>query len=115
MQTNSLQYSDLVIFSIRIEIDSSLVAYWDEGSCGPYGNDHNWEWCDTSKGGPCKKQVSTSKCRSGIAELTSVKGNELAKWSKKNNGIDDIPNFYQDPKTGCKYAYFATYTCTCNP
>jgi len=86
--------------------DSLLPAYWDEGSCGPYGNDHNWEWCDTNMGGPCKKQVNTLQCRSGIAKLTEVKGDELASSIQLN------PNVYQDPKTGCKYAYFATYTCT---
>ena len=84
-----------------------MIAYWEQGSCGPYGNDYNWEWCDTLKGGPCKKQVNTPKCQSGIAELTSVKGNEFAKHPVSNN--------FQDPKSGCKYAYFATYTCTGNP
>ena len=105
MHINSLQYSGLVIFSTPIE-ESLLPAYWDDGSCGPYGNDHNWEWCDTNMGGPCKKQVNTLKCRSGIAKLTEVKGDELASSIQLN------PNVYQDPKTGCRYAYFATYTCT---
>ena len=102
-----MQYLDILLFSIRIEKDPSLIAYWDGGSCGPYGNDHNWEWCDTKNGGPCKKQVSTSKCPSGIATLLSVKGNESAK--------SPFPNNYKDPETGCYYAYFATYTCTGNP
>ena len=94
------------MFCIQIEKDPSLIAYWDAGSCGPYGNDYNWEWCDTLNGGPCKKQVITSKCRSGIAKLISVKGNEFSKRSKKS---------YRDPKTGCYYMYFATYACTGNP
>ena len=90
--------------------DSLLPAYWDDGSCGPYGNDHNWEWCDTNMGGPCKKQVNTLKCRSGIAKLTEVKGDELASSIKISTNQEK--NVYQDPKTGCRYAYFATYTCT---
>ena len=83
-----------------------MVAYWDYGSCGPFENDHNWEWCDTNKGGPCKKQVLLKKCQSGIAKLTSVKGDEFSKGFSK---------IYKDPKTGCGYHYFATYTCTGNP
>ena len=85
--------------------DPSLVAYWDNGNCGSYGDDHNWEWCDTNNGGPCKEQVNTSKCQSGIAKLTSVQGNQFAKGGADN---------YQDPKTNCSYTYFATYTCTGN-
>merc|ERR1712232_222390 len=26
--------------------NSLLAAYWDNGDCGPHGNNHNWEWCD---------------------------------------------------------------------
>ena len=87
-----------------------MIAYWEKGSCGPYENDHNWEWCDTYKGGSCKKQVNTSKCPSGIAKLISVKGNELTKTENKYLAED----IYEDPKTGCQYYYFATYACTGN-
>jgi len=88
---------------IRSLPDPSLIAYWDYGSCGPYGDDYNMGWCDSYNGGPCKKQVNTPKCSSGVAELASVKGNELA---------TQFGNNYQDPKTGCVYAYFATYSCS---
>ena len=91
---------------LRLKGDPSLFAYWDNGNCGSYGNDHNWEWCDTNKGGPCKEQVNTLKCPSGIANLTSVQGDQFAKGGPKDN--------YKDPKTNCYYTYFATYTCTGN-
>ena len=88
----------------------TLHAYWDKGSgdkaCGPDGDDHNSEWCNKPNGGPCKKEVNTPKCPSGIAKLTSVKGNQYATGYADN---------YRDPKTGCYYTYFATYTCTGNP
>ena len=86
--------------------DPPLFAYWDNGDCGSYGDDHNWEWCDTNNGGPCKEQVNTSKCPSGIARLTSVQGDQFAKGATDN---------YQDPNIDCFYTYFATYTCTGNP
>merc|ERR1712232_1067440 len=25
--------------------DHRLAAYWDNGECGPHGDNYNWEWC----------------------------------------------------------------------
>ena len=97
-----------ILVTLTIGGQIALVAYWDIGSCGPYGDDYNWEWCDTRNGGPCKKQVSTSKCKSGIARLNNVYGNQFAR------GYDDLKDNYRDPETGCPYVYFANYICAGN-
>ena len=79
-----------------------VVAYWDHGSCGPYGDDGNWEWCDKRYGGPCENQVLTNKCPSGSATLRRVHGNQFA---KDNNELQNYK------LKGCSYAYYATYAC----
>jgi hypothetical protein len=76
--------------------DPRLTAYWDEGSCGPKGNDYHWGWCG-EKAGSCSKIVSTALCQSGKASLVSVQGNGEC---CKSATID-----------GCNYAYFAQYKC----
>ena len=78
----------------------TIIAYWDRGSCGPNGDDFNWDWCDRNRGGPCKKDVSTNKCPSGTASLQKVYGNQhLTGYSTQ----------YQ--VNGCGFAYYAIYYC----
>jgi hypothetical protein len=38
-----------------------LVAYWDIGTCGPLGDDANWEWCEKDKF-QCKPEVAFGCC-----------------------------------------------------
>merc|ERR1712232_46611 len=69
-----------------------LSAYWDNGECGPEGNNHNWEWCD-SWNFKCRKSVnvSTDICSSGRAVLANTKT------------FNSVGN--------CTYAYYAQYEC----
>ena len=92
-----------MVFLTIVADHLSLVAYWDQDSCGPNGDDYNWQWCDERRGGPCKGQVSTDFCPSGIASLKEVHGNQYA---THNNELQN----YQ--LNGCNYAYYATYECT---
>lgn len=77
---------------------SHLTAYWDSGTCGPYGDDHNRAWCP---GDPatCSSQVvvSSSVCSTVTADLTSL----LGTGSEGSVTID-----------GCKYGFFAKYACS---
>jgi len=72
--------------------DRRLAAYWDLGSCGPSGDDQNWDWC----GGwrfqcPEQKDVSTDICASGVAMRV-----QMESFVKKED---------------CFYAYHAQYAC----
>merc|ERR1712232_887738 len=73
-------------------LDARLVAYWDYGSCGPHGDNHNWDWCGTwTFNCPKVRQVSTDLCESGTAILAGT-------------------SYFQ--KIGnCPYAYYAQYAC----
>merc|ERR1712232_129243 len=70
--------------------NSLLAAYWDNGDCGPHGNNHNWEWCDRWNF-KCQKSVSTDICDSGRAVLVNTQ------------------TFISDGN--CTYAYYAQYEC----
>jgi len=74
--------------------DSQLTAYWDYQSCGPKGDNYNWEWCGANF--QCKPivEVATSTCASGLASLA-----ETSTFITKD---------------GCQYAYFAQYICHTN-
>ena len=76
----------------RFFVDT-ILAYWDYEGCGPYGDDFNWDWCGCSEGS-CQIQVDTNQCPNGIAYLVSK--------------LEDYE------LNGCKYYYYATYTCTGN-
>ena len=78
-------------------IKTELVSYWDQGDCGPYGNDYNWDWC--WKG--CKQEVVTNVCPDGTAQLKTVEGDPYATTFNKNYQVD-----------GCWFAYYATYACS---
>lgn len=70
--------------------NENLAAYWDNGNCGPLGNNHNWEWCDQWNFS-CQKYVKTDICPSGQAVLVSKKT------------FASVGN--------CTYAYYAQYEC----
>ena len=74
------------------------MSYWDNGDCGPYGDDYNSQWCGGSEG--CKQQVKTDQCTSGTANLKTVEGDQNANGWAKNYKIDD-----------CWYTYYAIYEC----
>ena len=78
------------IMSVLLLSSVTIPAYWDKESCGPNGDDANWEWCD-KKEGSCQTKVHTTKCSSGIATLTH-----------KSNSYK---------LNGCEFMYYATYTC----
>jgi prolyl-tRNA editing enzyme YbaK/EbsC (Cys-tRNA(Pro) deacylase) len=92
---------------ITLEADTNLdlVAYWDYGSCGPAGDDHNWDWCHQHSF-QCEKEVATDKCDSGIAVLVRTHGTG---YNSNYNGVT-IP-WGTVSINGCDYAYFAEYTC----
>ena len=78
-----------------------LVSYWDNGNCGPYGDDYNWQWCGESTGEPCQQQVTTDQCPSGTADLKIVEGDQNAVGVQDNYKIDD-----------CWFTYYAEYACS---
>merc|ERR1712232_1273632 len=50
--------------------DLRLAAYWDNGECGPRGDNYNWEWCGRwSFNCSDTVAVSTQICTSGRARL----------------------------------------------
>jgi len=77
--------------------NGKLAAYRDIGSCGPLGDNQNWQWCGR-QGFECQHTVSTSECPSGKAELLSTHG----------SGKVDSPVSLD----GCNYVYFAQYQCS---
>ena len=88
---------------IQYNLIGSIVAYWDRHRCGPDEEDNsNWSWCDTKRGGPCKKEIATNKCDSGLATLQAVYGDQFAKR----------PNYRNYKLNGCQYTYYAVYRCT---
>merc|ERR1712232_1209612 len=69
-----------------------LSAYWDYGSCGPHGDNHNWDWCGTWRFRcPEMRPVPTELCASGNAVLVETK--------------------YFQKIGNCPYAYYAQYAC----
>merc|ERR1712232_1531416 len=72
--------------------DTQLSAYWDYGSCGPHGDNHNWDWCGTWRFRcPEMRPVPTELCASGNAVLVETK--------------------YFQKIGNCPYAYYAQYAC----
>merc|ERR1712125_148214 len=72
--------------------DTRLAAYWDYGSCGPHGDNHNWHWCGTwTFRCPPARAVPTELCVSGTAVLVGAS--------------------YFQKIGGCPYAYYAQYAC----
>jgi hypothetical protein len=78
------------------EEDSRLQAYWESGTCGVHGDDHNWGWCGQQVG-HCPLRVTTDLCPSGTAELATFHGT-------------GAQNSYT--RDGCNYFYLAQYRCT---
>ena len=97
---NSTRYYYMNI-KIYFSFVSELVAYWDNGYCGAYGDDFNWDWCGANSGEPCKEQVQTHQCPSGIANLKTVEGDQNAVRTKNNYQLN-----------GCWFTYYATYSCS---
>ena len=88
---------------MQCNLIGSIVAYWDRHRCGPDQDDNsNWSWCDTRRGGPCKKEIATNKCDSGLATLQAVYGDQFAKR----------PNYRNYKLNGCQYTYYAVYRCS---
>jgi len=77
--------------SLTTAKEKPILAYWEDGSCGPDGDDANWEWCRWTEG-VCSEVVKTSKCSSGVAKLIDVTKNFEVK--------------------GCKFFYGARYSCS---
>ena len=72
------------------DIGLVIHAYWDLGTCGPEGEDYNFNWCDGHLGN-CPSIKSTSLCQTGMARLTKF---------EKPFSLD-----------GCEYRWYAEYTC----
>lgn len=82
------------------QYDSRLTAYWERGSCGAHGNDHNWDWCQNQQGA-CPGVVETDICASGFAELAEYHGD-----SSEASHVDE---------SGCQFWYLAQYVCAPEP
>merc|ERR1712232_1474952 len=72
--------------------DLRLAAYWDNGECGPRGDNYNWEWCGRwSFNCSDTVAVSTQICTSGRARLAH---------QQRFVSVGS-----------CTYAYYAQYSC----
>merc|ERR1712038_915562 len=84
-----------------IPLQQELTAYWDKNTCGPFGEDANWNRCGANSFDGCvdsqEIQVSTTHCATGSAVLFETKGNGTS-------------GSYVDAY-GCEYSYFATWHC----
>ena len=86
-----------------IDLDS-VVSYWDEGSCGPDGDDYNMNWCRLSwydenwPEGSCNEKVSTNLCSTDTATLLEFRQAHGKTWSSF---------VFQ----GCNYYFRAIYAC----
>lgn len=91
-----------------IDDGNRLVAYWDAGSCGPYGDDFQHDWCQPNLIGgtppncPPFKMVHFHICPSGWAQLQTIMGHS-------GSSADCCSDIKMD---GCDYAWFARYACT---
>lgn len=93
---NDLSFT--AVFELDIPNPGSVFAYWDVGSCGPHGDDANWELCAGPTNSPqCQHTISTTMCPSGRANLHRVSG-------------DGTKGSYTDTN-GCSYFYSAEYKC----
>jgi len=69
----------------------NLVSYWEEGTCGFYGNDYNINWCpSTYNTGECPS-ATTDLCPGGSARLVYI--------------LTDLS------LNGCYYLFWAQYEC----
>ena len=55
-----------------------IKAYQDEKSCGPLGDDYNWEICGM-KAGNCPDVIHTDLCETGEASRTQHMWNHWIK------------------------------------
>jgi len=91
-----------IVLTAPVVHDNRLAAYWDSGTCGPRGDDHNWGWCGERDGNcPASVAVDSSICASNTARLETMSGTGQCCSSVV---ID-----------GCNYAYHAQYVCTFVP
>ena len=93
MMTETLK---LTVNPFGIGLDS-VLAYWDEDSCGSEGKNANWQWCKEESAekigiDACNETVFTPRCPSGAAKLYDFRQNYTL-----NN---------------CYYIYRAEYACT---
>jgi len=71
-------------------------AYWEGGSCGPDGNDANWEVCG-ERDGVCPEYVTWTQCASGQAQLHFFSRD----WIIHNPGEAEA----------CHFEWYAEYIC----
>jgi len=78
-----------------------LSAYWEHGSCGCAGDDHQQNWCGGINRGECAQsvQVATHICPSGTAHLQEFNG----------QGGAGAGRFWS--RGGCDYIWHAQYAC----
>lgn len=91
--------------------NQDLTAYWEIGYDGPFGDDHNKNWCNPSGGWingavcPSERSVDTSVCSSGTAYLWySVQA------PRSNYVWGDFPEI-----NGVSYYYYSEWGCTVSP
>merc|ERR1719323_2513538 len=76
-----------------------LVAYWDQGACGPGGNDLNWGICGY-RNGTCPDEIVLNTCpatHKAVLHRQLGKGMPPLSWNVSLNG--------------CTYNYYAEYVC----
>jgi hypothetical protein len=81
---------------------AELAAYWDDGNCGPQGDDYNVGVCGRGTGGgDCPKVRAVSSCKTGEAIFLEKVGQQRCSacplW-RENTG-------------DCWYHYMAYYLC----
>lgn len=87
----------LPLFGEASDSNSTVVkrVYWDRGTCGPEGNDANWEICNF-RAFDCPASIETHECPGGIAEK-----------SLSIEATIDRPHVINR----CGYIYYVEYSC----
>ena len=70
-------------------------VYFDEGNCGPDGDNANWEICD-KENFDCPPHIDNIECPTGKAFISRKEGDGTC----ESVTID-----------GCSYSYYVEYSC----
>lgn len=99
--------------SKRLKDDPRLLAFWDEGRCGPGPDDFNAGWCKWSK----NWAELESNCKEGTGiTVNDNKIKSICQYGKlkvknvKRNRWDHGRILYEDDK-GCQYFYWVQFEC----
>merc|ERR1712136_471902 len=81
---------------IRSLSDPSLIAYWDAGSCGPYGDDSHRDLKDGPRNYGYNQQSCNTACKAYTYYALQHNG-----WCVCGNGYSTKPQYVKKPDSEC--------------